>query len=54
MGFDQEGGSKESHRRGGTYTMQDETVYLQHGTRVNGNLHPCIKVHFHKYGCFCI
>ncbi len=26
--------------------MQDGTVDLQHGTRMDGNLHPCINGHY--------
>ncbi len=32
----------------GANIMQDEAVDVQHGTGVEGNLHPCIKGHYPK------
>jgi hypothetical protein len=36
---------KDSKGRGEANTMQDGAVDLQHGTGVDGNLHPCIQGH---------
>jgi hypothetical protein len=41
-GCDQGGGLKDSKGMGEASIMQDETVDLQHGTRVDGDSHLCI------------
>jgi hypothetical protein len=37
------GGFKDGEGRVGANVMQDGTVDLQHGTRVDGDSHPCIR-----------
>ncbi len=45
VGCDQGGRCKDCQGRDGANIMKDGTVDLQHGTEVEGDLHPCIKGH---------
>jgi hypothetical protein len=38
-------GIKDSKERNEANIMQDGSVDLQHGTGVDGNLHPCLRGH---------
>ncbi len=48
MGNDQGGESRGGKGMSGANITQDETVDMQHGTRVEDNSDPCIKGHFAK------
>jgi hypothetical protein len=52
MGYDQGGRSSIAEGRVGANIMQDGSVEMHYGTRVDSYLHPCIKRHNFKQGYF--